>query len=256
MLLGVDETVLAQVNAYAVLGALPALAEIAPEAAEILRRVGDEITLTVRVRRVPTVSYRFGPTSVVRVDDPGRGPQLLFASPTHFAATLAGRAMPIPVTGPAGLRFLTSVFTPLCELLEKYLKPSEEDLSDPEFSAASTRLTLVVAMLAVAVVANEDRSGRFSAAHMPDGTLDVEAGDDIRIRLQVDAHRVRVVDDLDGPPRARLRFADLATVGDVLAGRDSALACVCDGRIAMSGFIPLVDNTNRILDRVGAYLKA
>ncbi|MGN2638468.1 hypothetical protein ACWEKT_19935 [Nocardia takedensis] len=44
--------------------------------------------------------------------------------------------------------------------------------------------------------------------------------------------------------------------GAILAGRESALACVCDGRIAMRGFIPLVDNTNRILDRVGAYLGA
>jgi hypothetical protein len=32
------------------------------------------------------------------------------------------------------------------------------------------------------------------------------------------------------------------------------MACICDGRIAMRGMISMVDNVNRILDRVGQYL--
>lgn len=255
MLLDIDDGVLAQVNAHAVLGALPALASIAPEAGPILARLREETTLSLRVRGGPTVHYRFTPTTITKVGA-GRGPTLLFASSSHLNTMLDGGAAPIPVAGPAGLRFLKQVFEPLGDLLETYLRPSDERLADPEFAARSIELALIVAVEGVAVVANHDRSGRFSAAHMPDGTLDIEAGDDIRLRLSVNDHRVTVVDDHDDPPRARLRFADLGTAGDVLAGRESALACVCDGRIAMSGFIPLVDNTNRILDRVGAYLKA
>jgi hypothetical protein len=91
---------------------------------------------------------------------------------------------------------------------------------------------------------------------MPDGDLDLEIGDELRYRLEVRNHRIRLDEDQSDPPRAALRFADLDVAGGVISGRDSALACVCDGRLAMRGFIPLVDNTSRILDRVGAYLGA
>jgi hypothetical protein len=55
-------------------------------------------------------------------------------------------------------------------------------------------------------------------------------------------------------PRAALTFADLDTAGALLAGKVSALACLGDGRMAMRGHIAMVDNVNRILDRVGQYL--
>lgn len=55
-------------------------------------------------------------------------------------------------------------------------------------------------------------------------------------------------------PRAALTFADLDVAGALLAGRVSALACIGDGRMAMRGTISMVDNVNRILDRVGQYL--
>ena len=89
---------------------------------------------------------------------------------------------------------------------------------------------------------------------MSDGDLDIAVGDALRHRLRVRDHAVSRVPVTDAAPRAVFRFADLQTAGDVLAGRESALACVGDGRIAIRGYIPLVDNTSRILDRVGHYL--
>ena len=77
----------------------------------------------------------------------------------------------------------------------------------------------------------------------------------IRDRFRVASSYMRRTDVTSARPTAVLRFADLTVVGDVLAGRESSLACVGDGRIAMYGLIPLIDNLNRILDRVGAYLE-
>jgi hypothetical protein len=51
-----------------------------------------------------------------------------------------------------------------------------------------------------------------------------------------------------------MTFADLDTAGALLAGQVSAIACIGDGTIAMRGQIAMVDNVNRILDRVGQYL--
>lgn len=255
MLTETDARVLALTNARAVLGALPRLVELVPEAGRILGTLPAPTTLSLIAPGIPVTRYRFAPDAITPVAE-GRGPTLMFRSVEHLNAVIAGTAQPIPIAGPAGIRFLTRVFTPLTDLLGLYLKPDEERLTDAEFRRRSTLLTLEVAARAIAVVGNEDVSGRFSAAHMPDGDLDLEIGDELRYRLEVKNHRIRLDDELSDPPRAALRFADLDVAGGVISGRDSALACVCDGRLAMRGFIPLVDNTSRILDRVGAYLGA
>ncbi|WKK70382.1 hypothetical protein Q0F99_10830 [Rathayibacter oskolensis] len=120
----------------------------------------------------------------------------------------------------------------------------------------TTLLTLEVVASALTVVANGDRAGKVSAEHMADGDLDIEVGDDLRYRIRVSGHRLSRRSDPVGGPRAALRFRDLGVAGDVLSGRETALACVGDGRVTMRGYIPLIDNTNRLLDRVGAYLGA
>jgi hypothetical protein len=252
----IDDRVLAAVNLHAVLGALPRLAELAPEAAPLLAGLPGAVTLTARIARGDSARYVFRPEGITAGGEPtGTRATLVFTSAAHANRVLSGAgSSPIPVAGPGGIRFLTSVFTPLTDLLSRYLQPEDADLEDPAFADASRMLLLDVAVSAIAVVANEDRSGRFSANQMPDGELDIAAGDALRYRLRVKGHRLTRVPVSDAPPRAVFGFADLATAGDVLAGRESALACVGDGRIAIRGYIPLVDNASRILDRVGHYL--
>lgn len=257
MLTEIDDRVLAAVNLHAVLGALPRLSEVAPEASTLLAALPQPVTLTVRVVGGDTLGLVFARDGVRRADGevPGAAKAtLVFRSPGHLNAVLDGRGSPLPLAGPAGLRFLTRVFTPLSDLLGRYLRPSDADLADPAFTDAHRTMLLEVAVGAIAVVANRDRSGRFSAAQMSDGDLDIAVGDALRHRLRVRDHAVSRVPVTDAAPRAVFRFADLQTAGDVLAGRESALACVGDGRIAIRGYIPLVDNTSRILDRVGHYL--
>jgi len=258
MLTDIDEGVLAAVNLHAVLGALPRLVELTPAAADLLaREMTRPLTLTLSAPGGLRAHYRFDREGVTPLHErAGHGPTLLFRSAAHLNAVIAGKAQPIPLAGPAGIRFLSRVFTPLTAMLSAVLRPSAEDLAEPERAERSTLLTLDVAAHAIAVVANEDVSGRFSAAHMPDGDLDFEIGDTIRYRFEVLDHRIRVGADHTGAPRAALRFADLDVAGGILSGRESALSCVSDGRLQMRGFIPLVDNTNRILDRVGTYLGA
>ncbi|MFT4042640.1 MAG: hypothetical protein QM673_05685 [Gordonia sp. (in: high G+C Gram-positive bacteria)] len=253
MILTRDERVLAEINAHAVLGALPRLAELAPEAAAILDRLHKPTTLHLKVRGGPSAHYTFSAGGISIGERRAPGPTLLFASPKHFNAVIAGTAQPIPLSRPSGIGFLKSVFTPLTALLESNLRGTDPDAPPSE---TTTLLTLHVAAIAITIVGNHDESGQFSAAHMADGDLDIEVGDHIRYRVEIKDHRLRLDDNLNDPPRAALRFADLDVAGGILSGRESALACLCDGRVAMRGYIPLVDNTNRILDRVGTYLEA
>lgn len=256
MLTDLDPRVRAHINAFAVLGALSVLAERAEPAKAILATVAKPTAVIVKVRGLPDAAYTFASTGVSQgVADGAARVTLLFTSPDHFNKMIDGKAQPIPVAGPGGLKFLTGPFTKLADLLGAYLKPSTDDLADPEFVATSTILTLHVAVAAIAQVANEDRSGRFSAASIPDGDIALEVGDEIDLRLRALDHRL-VFDSSTptAPPRAALRFADLDTAGDILSGRASALGSICDGTLGMRGYIPMVDNVSRILDRVGHYL--
>lgn len=255
MLTEIDDRVLAAVNLHAVLGALPRLAELSPEAAAILAAMNGPATLTAAVLGGERTRFVFSPAGVAAGAEPvGTRATLVFRSAAHANRVLAGTGTPIPVAGPAGIRFLTGVFTPLTDLLSRYLEPSDADLENPAFAEASRTLLLEVAVGAIVVVGNLDRSGRFSASQMPDGDLDITVGDTLRHRIRVSDHRLERVPVSDAGPRAVFRFVDLPTAGDVLAGRESALACVGDGRIAIRGYVPLVDNISRILGRVGHYL--
>ena len=256
MLTDLDPRVSAHINLFAVLGALSALADHTDGAKAILATVRRPTAVTVKVRGLPDGSYTFSAEGVVPgVAEGARKVTLFFTSPAHFNKMIDGDAQPIPLAGPGGMTFLLGPFAKLADLLGAYLKPSVEALKDREFSRVATILTLHVAAAAIAQVANEDRSGRFSAAAIPDGDIALEVGNEIDLRLHALDHYL-VFDPRipTGPPRAALRFADLDTAGDILSGRASALGSICDGTLGMRGFIPMIDNVSRILDRVGHYL--
>lgn len=256
MLTDTDPRVLASINLHAVFGALPRLAELVPDAAALLAGMARPVTLTLTVRGAGStrIAFERDRITVGRSVHGSRRVGLLFRSPAHLNSVVDGTATPIPLTGPAGLTFLTHVFTPLTEILSRYLRPADADMRDEAFADASRMLLLDVAISSLVVVAGGDRSGRFSASHMADGDLDIAVGDVLRYRLNVHDHVISRVATTTEPPRAVFGFTDLRTAGDVLAGRESALSCVGDGRIALRGYIPLVDNASRILDRVGHYL--
>ncbi|HET9655232.1 MAG TPA: hypothetical protein VFP72_07750 [Kineosporiaceae bacterium] len=250
-----DPAVQARINLHAVLGSLPTLVRTVPRARAILQRVERPTTLHVLVAGGPRKTFAVTPTGITAGRTvPGTRVALLCASPGHFNAVIQGRSTALPVAGPAGVRFLRTVFQPLAELLGAVLLPEacSDDLL-PE--SVRAQLLLAVALAATEQVANHDRSGRYTCGLLSDGCLAVEVGPDTVHHVAVREHRLHVVQPSATPPRAALRFADLDVAGAVLSGRVSAMACLGDGRVALRGFIPLIDGFSRILDRVGFYLR-
>ena len=160
----------------------------------------------------------------------------------------------IPSKGFAHLKFLLKSFVPLTDLLAKYLRPEPEDMKDPEFRAISTRLTLYTAAVAISQVANHDKSGVFSTGLIPDGDIAMNVNGDIGVTLRVRNHHMVTIKDRCDKPRAAMTFSNLEIAGQLLRGEVSAMGCICDGSIAMSGMVNMIDNVNRILDRVSIYL--
>lgn len=257
MLTELDPRVTAFVNLNAVLAALPELARRSPEAREILAADTRATSIGFAVRGGPHAALRFANGTIEHVPDTAAATiRLPFTSPAALNKVIDGKAQPVPVTGLHRITFLLKTFAPLTELLTRYLRPSKEDLADAAFRETSTILTLFVAAAAIAQVANEDESGRFSAAQMPDGDMAMEVTGAVSYTLRVADHRITFLPEPAANPRAAMTFANLDVAGQLLAGEASAMACICDGSIAMRGMLPLVDNVNRVLDRVGHYLGA
>lgn len=255
MLTETDPRAAAFVNLHAVLGTLPELCARVPAARELLAADPRSTSISFAVRGGPHATLAFADGAVVLVPDRTSATiRLPFRSPAAFNRVIDGTAQPVPVTGLHRVGFLLKVFAPLTALLATYLKPTADDLADPEFREVSTILTLHVAVAAVAQLANEDRSGRFSAHLLPDGDVALEVTGSLAYTLRVQDHRVTFLPAASPHPRAAMTFADLEVARQLLAGEASAMACICDGRIAMRGMISMVDNVNRILDRVGQYL--
>lgn len=254
MVTEIDETTLAYVNLFAVLGTLENLCELVPEASrQICNKKPISIGFDVNNGPQGTLYFENGSCRMEEgvYDCTIRLP---FSSSKKFNGLIDGTVTPIPSKGFTKIPFLLKTFIPLTELLTRYLRPSQEDLSDPEFAAVSTRLTLYTAAAAIAQIGNHDKSGTFSAGLMPDGDIAIDVQNDIGVTIEVRNHYLRTVKDRCANPMAAMIFSDLVITGKLLSGQASAISCICNGSIAMKGMINMVDNLNRILDRVGQYL--
>ena len=249
-----DTTILARCNLFAVLGAIPKLLQLDPDAAAL---VGDKrIKIGFAVKNGPraTLMIRDGEAEMVTGTE-GCSIKLWFPSAEKFNALIDGTANPIPVSGFQHIGFLLGPFTQLTDRLAAYLRPTPESLADPLFFERSTTLMLYVIGRAIVQIGNHDKIGRFSASHITDGKILLGVGEDLAVAIHCkDHHLMFNQDPNDVGVTSGMVFRDLQTARDLFDGRINAIAAVGMGQVRVSGMVSQVDNINRILDRVAIYL--
>lgn len=248
-----DEKVLAHCNLFGVLGAIPTLLTLVPEAAELAPKKPLSIGFSIKNGPAGTLCFRDGGAEMKEGIDKCNI-KLWFASPKKFNDMIDGKGSPLPVSGFWHVGYLLGGFTKLTDLLSEYLRPTEEKLKDPVFFERSTVLMLHVIAGAVAEIGNHDRVGKFSASNIVDGTIRVSIGEDIAIGILAKAHHLTALHSLGEESLSEMHFDNLVTARDLFDGRLNALAAVGTGRVRIGGMISQVDNLNRILDRVSLYL--
>lgn len=254
MLTQKDSKTLAYVNLFAVLGSLENLCEMVPEAQNLIKGYSPiSIGFSVKDGPSATLSFADGACKMVEGCD-SCTIKLPFSSCEKFNGLMTGTTKPFPSKGFTKISFLLKVFVPLTDMLSKYLQPTKEDLQDSKFREISTKLTLFTAAAAISQVGNHDRSGKFSAGLMPDGDISIEITDVMGVTVTVKNHLLTTIKKPCEKPRASMAFANLEVAGQLLSGEVSAMACICNGTVSMRGMINMIDNMNRILDRVGQYL--
>ncbi len=248
-----DEKVLAYCNLFGVLGAIPTLLELVPEAKDLIGNKRIAIGFSIKNGPCATLSFAEGRAQMKEgLKHPSI--KLWFSSPEKFNAMIDGKASPLPVSGFWHIGFLLGAFTKLTDLLSLYLRPTEEQLKDPVFFERSTVLMLHVIAGSVAEIGNHDKVGRFSASNMVDGVIRLSIGDQYGVGVSVKEHRLTAIHTAPDIGFSEMQFDSLKTARDLFDGKINAVAAVGMGQVRIGGMISQVDNVNRILDRVSLYL--
>lgn len=272
----VDPYVKARCNLLAVLRGIEYLAEKDKECAALIKDT--HLALQFNIKNGPSANLQFAQGKATMKE--GRHPcslKLFFTSPEHFNKMIDGNANPIPIKGFTKIKFLTGPFMKFADKLNYYLKPeggessesgagahgtgaksntaaTSDLLKDPEYFKMNTELTAYTAFFALAEIGNYDTKGKLSAAHMPDGVLQVQVQGGIGVQVTVQGGHITTTKGVHPDPRAILGFKDLEAAHMVLNGQLDTFTGLGNGQMSMRGFIPMLDNMNPLLDLVPTYL--
>ncbi len=248
-----DEKTLAFINLHAVLGGLAKLCELDGECKK--RIEGKDIAIGITVKDGPegTIRFKDGVCTVTEGVDKC-DIKLPFSSCKKFNGLIDGTVTPIPSKGFTKIGFLLKDFTALTDKLTAYLRPAEGALDDPEFFRVSTTIMFHLILDAIAQIGNVDKVGRASASYIVDGDvrIAIEGGPEGYIHAR--NHVLTAVHTPTDSPMSNMVFASMEDARELFDGKVNGVVCVGTGKVRMSGMISMVDNVNRILDRVSMYL--
>jgi len=247
---------MACVNMYGVLGTLENLCAMDDTAKSILKELKKPVSLCFSVKDGPCATFHFTQDNCrMTQGDEGSTCKMVFATPEAFNNLIDNSKPGIPLKNPVQvLSFLLGPFTKLTNRLTEILRPSDEAMKDRAFFELSTTLTLYTIAGAISALANNDSISRISAENTVDGEISLGIKDVAKITLIVKDHHFTTVKAPSTNPRAIMEFADLDLAAGLFAGKVSTINEMCKGTIYLRGMISMLDNVNRILDRVSVYL--
>lgn len=252
----VEQRALAYANMYGVLGALENLCEIDDTAKEILKAIKNEVSLCFSVKDGPCRTFHFSKEGCrITEGSDGCNCKMNFSSPEKFNLLIDQAKPGMPVKGVFKLLgFLLGPFTKLTDRLTELLRPTEESLKNRAFFEESTILTMYTVAGAISGLANSDSIAKISAGNTVDGDVLLGIKDVAYATIRVNDHKFSVIKEKTENPRAVMEFSDIDLANGLFAGTVSTINEMCKGNIALKGMISMVDNINRILDRVSLYL--
>ena len=240
---------------YAIFGTLENLCELDENARALLKNK-KPISIGFDVKNGPAATLYFK-NGYCRLED-GCNPKctikLPFSSCEKFNGMIDGTVTPIPTKGLIHIGFLLKSFMPLTDLLTKYLRPDPKDLEDKEFFTISTKLMFYLITVALSQIGNRDEIGKFSAHLIPDGDIKMGITGGPAAVIRVRDHHMVTIKKAPESYRAIMEFTSIELARDLFDGKVNSVACIGEGTIIMGGMINMIDNVNRILDRVSLYL--
>lgn len=252
----IEQKALAYVNMYGVLGSLENLCEIDEVARGICAELKKPTSLCFCVKGGPCCTFHFSKDGCKMSEgDEGCNAKMKFLSPEAFNNLINNAKPGHPAKGVVKtLAFLLGPFTKLTDRLNEVLRPSKEAMKDPVFFEENTLMTLYVIAGAVPALANNDSISRISASNTVDGEIQMAIPGKAVVTFRVKDHVFTSIKGPSDSPRATMEFADIELANGLFNGTVATLNEMCKGTIKVAGMISMLDNVNRILDRVSVYL--
>ena len=251
-----ESKAMAYVNMYGVLGTLENLCAMDEPAKQILAQLKKPVSLCFSVKNGPCCTFHFTKDGCRMTEgETGCTAKMAFSSPQAFNDLIDNSKPGIPVKNPVQvLSFLLGPFTALTNRLTELLRPGEEAMKDRAFFEKSTLLTLYTIAGSISALANNDSISKISAEYTVDGEISLGIKDAAAVTLVVKDHHFTTVKAPSKNPRAIMEFASVDLAAGLFAGKVSTINEMCKGTIRLRGMISMLDNVNRILDRVSVYL--
>ncbi|MCT4544382.1 MAG: SCP2 sterol-binding domain-containing protein [Vallitalea sp.] len=249
-----NELTKATINLYAVLRNLEDLCDLDKEMSNLIEDV--DITIKFVIKNGPQgyLSFKRGKCTFYK-DFNKSDITLYFKSPLHFNQMMDGKANPIPLKGLTKIKFLKNEFITLTDKLSYYLKPTELLLRNKNYMKTNTILTTYTAFFALAQIGNNDPIGMLSANRIPNGTINISITESYTaIHLIIKDGHIEAKKGLAKNQRASMTFSDLITTNNILTGKVDTYSCIATEKLQLKGFIPMLDNMNKILALVSSYL--
>ena len=249
-----DTKTMAYINMFAILGALEELCRMDEQAQKLLPK-DKAIALLLEVKNGPVATFTFGGGKCVMKE--GKGDcdiRIPFSSCQKFNDMINGVSTPIPSKGFTKIGFLTKHFIKLTDILSSYLRADKAALSEESFFLKSTELMLYVIGASIAQIGNHDSVGSFSASNIVDGTVTLSIKDGPGVTIVAKDHHLSAVKERLPQPKAVMEFESIHLARQLFDGEVNAMNCIGKKQIRVSGMISMLDNVNRILDRVSVYL--
>lgn len=180
--------------------------------------------------------------------------KLYFTSVEHFNNMVDGDGNPIPLKGFTKLKFLLGDFMKLTDRLEHFLRPTPELLEDAKYTHINTTLTAYTAFFALAEIGNTDPIGKLSGKRIPDGKISVSIEGGPSVYLHKTNNQINAYKGIPKDARALMTFTNMKTAGDLLNGNTDSYSCIAEKTLKLKGFIPMLDNMNKLLGQVPEYL--
>ncbi|MDR3186381.1 MAG: hypothetical protein LBU04_06210 [Christensenellaceae bacterium] len=245
------------VNFFAAIGTLEKFVELDEKAKAVAKQQNIIVRFNVKDGPDGLLIFNDGAISTLPFDGRKVDIHLYCNSPEKFNDVIDDKAMPIPLKGIfKTLKFMGKPETPFMVLtkeMSSILRDGKRLDGTPE-QELCTKLSFYAMAAALAQIGNNDRIGKLAGARIHDGEISMEIKDLEATTIIANGGKLTTKMRKSENPRSFMIFDSIETAGQLIRGEIDAMSCLSSGKLVMKGFIPMLEDLNKILNIVPKYL--
>lgn len=245
------------VNFYAAIGTLEKFVEFDAKAKEIAKQQNLVIRFNVKGGPDGLLIFKDGKVSTTAYDGRSVNIHLYCKTPELFNDVVDGKGMPLPLKGLfKTLSFMGNEKSPFSQLTNEMgsIMRTGKRLDGTPEPKMQTLLSFYAMAAAIAQIGNVDPKGSVAGCRIAEGEISLEITGEAAATIVSKGGKLTCKMARAENPRSFMAFSDIDTAGKLIAGEVDSMSCLSSGKLVMKGFIPMLDDLNRILNIVPRYL--